>query len=249
MHIFKYLTTFLWVTTERSINRFGPKKTGFFRSGCRLPVNLKSRQPPGCGCAENLAEKPDRIGLLNTSHNGCLSTNLVVNAKFPSTVSEVSNTIPLTLNQYVTNFLHYTSQNLSLRVMHSMTCAQCNMCLTTSLAFVNSPPVLFLEVPMKAGSSLSGILPSWHIEVPSPSYTSSKKCYWLTGVIYFGSFHFTSRLISENDSVWKYDGQSNNGVPIFEFTTLRSDSELLHFLTLDSRKAHIYVYCITVTGG
>ena len=67
MHIFKFLTTFLWVTTECSINRFGPKKTGFFRSGCRLPVNLKSRQPPGCGCAENLAEKPDRTGLLNTN--------------------------------------------------------------------------------------------------------------------------------------------------------------------------------------
>ena len=69
MHIFKFLTTFLWVTTERSINRFGPKKTGFFRSGCRLPVNLKSRQPPGCGCAENLAEKPDRTGLLNTNED------------------------------------------------------------------------------------------------------------------------------------------------------------------------------------
>ena len=67
MHNFKFLTTFLWVTTEHSINRFGPKKTGFFRSGCRLPVNLKSRQLPGCGCAENLAEKPDRTGLLNTS--------------------------------------------------------------------------------------------------------------------------------------------------------------------------------------
>ena len=32
-------------------------------------MNLKSRQPPGCGCAENLAEKPDRTGLLNTNED------------------------------------------------------------------------------------------------------------------------------------------------------------------------------------
>ena len=67
MHIFNFLTTCLWVTTECSIIRFGPKKTGFFGSGCQLHVNLKSRQPPVCGCAENLAEKLDQTGLLNTS--------------------------------------------------------------------------------------------------------------------------------------------------------------------------------------
>ena len=67
MHIFKFLTTFLWVTTERSINRFGPKKTGFFRSGCQLPMNRKSRQPVRLRLHRNLAEKPDQTGLLNTT--------------------------------------------------------------------------------------------------------------------------------------------------------------------------------------
>ena len=49
--------------TVHSINRFGPKKpvlTSFLQSGCRLPQIWKVGN-------QNLAEKPDQTGLLNTS--------------------------------------------------------------------------------------------------------------------------------------------------------------------------------------
>lgn len=35
--------------------------------------------------------------------------------------------------------------------------------------------------------------------------------YRLCGIIYHGNFHFTARILSENDEVWYYDGMSNQG--------------------------------------
>jgi hypothetical protein len=186
-----------------------------------------------------------------------LSTNLEADAGILNTVvpselrhnSAATTSIPVNLNRYVSDFLHRTSQDPSLRPIHaSASCAECEMGLMTfSSTFVNAPPVLFLEVPMEAGSSLSEVHPSWYIEVPSPSL---RNVYRLSAVVYLGGFHFTYRLISENGSVWKYDGQINNVVPIFEFSAQpeRSESEILQFLSLDSRKAHIYVYSIMPTA-
>jgi hypothetical protein len=185
--------------------------------------------------------------------NGCtLSTDLVAEAGVPTTVvpselkrnSAAATSIPVNLDQYVSDFLHRTSQDH--RLMH-VSCAECDIGLMTfSSIFVDAPPVLFLEVPMEAGSSLSGVLPSWNIEVPSPSH---RNLYRLSAIIYLGGFHFTSRLISANGSVWKYDGRLNNGVPIYEFSAQRLESELLRFLSLDSRKAHIYIYSIKPANG
>jgi hypothetical protein len=110
-----------------------------------------------------------------------------------------STSIPVNLNQYVQDFLHPTSQDPSLRPMHaSASCAECEMGLMTfSSAFVNAPPVLFLEVPMEAGSSLSEVRPSWYIKVPSPLL---RNVYRLSAVIYLGVFYFTSWLISTYSS-------------------------------------------------
>jgi len=182
--------------------------------------------------------------------NGCtVSTHLVDDAGLPTLVvpselvhNSFSTTMPNNLNQYLSNFFHRTSHDLTLL---NMCCAECNMSfLSFSSSFINTPPVLFLEVPMQPESTLSGVLPSWFIEVPSSSQNSS---YQLSAIIYLGDFHFTSRLISEDGSVWKYDGQLNNGVPVFEFSAHRSESELLHFLSFNSRKAHIYIYCLMHT--
>jgi hypothetical protein len=189
------------------------------------------------------------LRIIPSCPDGCiLSTNIVADTEVPSTVvpSELARNsvaiIPVDLKQYVSEFLHRTSQDL--RLTH-MTCGECNVgLLTFSSAFVNTPPVLFLEVPMEAGSSLSNVLPSWDIEVPSSSH---RNVYRLSAVVYLGGFHFTSRIISENGTVWKYDGRLNNGVPIFEFSAQKLETELLQLLSLDSRKAHIYIYSLTPT--
>ena len=80
---------------------------------------------------------------------------------------------------------------------------------------------------MESASSLPSIFPSWNIEIPSMN------SYRLSAIVYLGSYHFTARLVLENGSVWKYDGKSNNGIPIFEFGAQKTDSELSHFLSLD----------------
>jgi hypothetical protein len=99
--------------------------------------------------------------------NGCnlnLSTNLEADAGILNTIvpselhhnSAVSTSISVNQNQYVSDFLHRTSQDSSLSPMHaSASCSECEMGLMTfSSTFVNAPPVLFLEVPMEAGSSV-----------------------------------------------------------------------------------------------
>ena len=55
------------VMTEHSINRFGLKKNRFFAVWLPVAPNLESRQPVAVAARRNLAEKPDRTGLLNTN--------------------------------------------------------------------------------------------------------------------------------------------------------------------------------------
>ena len=95
---------------------------------------------------------------------------------------------------------------------------------------------------MEAALSTSTICPSWILEIPS---IASNHSYRLSVVIYLGTFHFTCQLILKNWSVWKYDGQINNGVPTFDFIANKSNADLLQLLTLDSRKAHILIYSLT----
>ena len=67
--------------------------------------------------------------------------------------------------------------------------------------------------------------------------------YTIKGVIYFGEFHFTSRVFSSDDTVWFHDGITtgrqceNQG----KITTL-SDDELME---CDGKKATLLLYAIS----
>ncbi|KAF9050145.1 hypothetical protein BJ165DRAFT_1312983, partial [Panaeolus papilionaceus] len=39
--------------------------------------------------------------------------------------------------------------------------------------------------------------------------------YKLRGIVYYGHSHFISTLIDNNDSVWVYDGITNNGISLY----------------------------------
>ncbi|KAL6309393.1 hypothetical protein BKA93DRAFT_746245 [Sparassis latifolia] len=64
--------------------------------------------------------------------------------------------------------------------------------------------------------------------------------YSLATVIYFGSSHFTARLLHSHNSGWIYDDQQNDGVPQYE--NRMDTDDLTPLLTLDGRWAHILVY-------
>ena len=83
---------------------------------------------------------------------------------------------------------------------------------------------------------------------PIPSQTISfntqfsNTIYKLRAIIYYGDFHFTARLI-HNDNFWTYDGQINNGYPSQEQFLPHVD--IFHTITtLHHRHAHLYIYSL-----
>lgn len=165
----------------------------------------------------------------------------IINTHMPSHVTHGRNSIiPRNLNEYISNFILEISHQRDAMEIYCNNCQSSTLTFTTS--FVNTPPIFFLEIPMESTSSLSTILPSWNIEIPSPLRHYR---YQLSAIIYLGSFHFTSRLILKNRSVWKHDGRINNGIPVFDFGAQETNSELLRLQTLDDRRAHIYIYSRT----
>jgi len=96
--------------------------------------------------------------------NGCnVSIHLAADAGISSVVvpselvrNSVSTLIPVNLNEYISNFLYLASQDLRLI---NMTCNECDIgLLSFSPSFVDAPPIIFFEIPMEAGSSLSQVL-------------------------------------------------------------------------------------------
>lgn len=67
--------------------------------------------------------------------------------------------------------------------------------------------------------------------------------YSLRGIIYSGGYHFSARMIDDNDMVWKYDGRVNRGFPMLEgplgLTFLINPSLLM----LDGRTAYLFLFC------
>jgi len=155
----------------------------------------------------------------------------------PSQVIDRNSIIPRNLNEYMSNFIDNINQPSNAMDIF------CDICQTSTLTYtpllINAPPILFFELPMESTSSLCTILPSWNIKI---LLLLEPFQYQLSAIIYLGGFHFTIRLIHKNGSVWKHNGATNNGIPILDFIAQKTDSELEQLLTLEQRKAHIYIY-------
>jgi len=183
--------------------------------------------------------------LITTAYcsNDCDLSTQEINIHMPDTIipSNIidNGTSPIltNLDQYISNFLHESLPRENLMEMY------CNICNSDSLtilpSFINPPPLLFFEIQRPNTSTSSHILPSWNLTIPQASQNIT---YQLSAIIYLGYFHFTSRLILKNGSVWKYNGNSNSGTPAFEFGAQKTYSELVQFLSLEDRMAHIYIY-------
>ncbi|KAG1769755.1 hypothetical protein EDD22DRAFT_770740 [Suillus occidentalis] len=65
--------------------------------------------------------------------------------------------------------------------------------------------------------------------------------YALCGIVYLGSYHFSSRIF-DGLNVWTYDGRNNNGIPLFDAVVSEIDGPRLS--RLNDREAHIYIYSL-----
>jgi hypothetical protein len=184
-----------------------------------------------------------KLIILPSCPHGCsLSRSIPISeGNFPSVIippeMQIGGATQHSVDQYLSDFLVKASENWdnSINLPNQMTCQQCDSVLSSiSAAFFEPPPLLFFEVP--PGSSVS---PSLYIKAPSLHCEVS---YRLTAVIYLGGYHFTCRLIIEDGTIWKHDGQDDNGRPCLDVRILALPHILPEISFLDFRKAHFYIY-------
>ena len=63
-------------------------------------------------------------------------------------------------------------------------------------------------------------LPDSYISIDKEFILNDTQIYKLIGIIYYGQYHFISRLILPNNITWIHDGMLNNGIPIHEIDTI-----------------------------
>jgi len=81
-------------------------------------------------------------------------------------------------------------------------CETCHQNLMVEMKYVRSPLILAFDI----FSSSSNIKISHEIIIRTVS--GSAECLALTGIIYFGGFHFTARIIDRNKNVWYHNGMT-----------------------------------------
>ena len=108
--------------------------------------------------------------------------------------------------------------NLSLYSYHpentvmELTCENPCTEIQYGIPFISTPcPIIVFEIT-------PGMTPS---TVPNrilniPDVDNEIRNYHLRGIIYYGGYHFTARLIDTHDIVWTYDSQIHNGLPQFD---------------------------------
>ena len=77
------------------------------------------------------------------------------------------------------------------------------------------------------------------------SITLSDNTYVLLGMIYFGNFHFTSRVVDKNRGVWFHDGIKTGSKLEYEGNLQNIDMNMLQ-KTKDGRKCSIVIYGLNV---
>ena len=111
----------------------------------------------------------------------------------------------------------------------------------TSYTYIleNCSPLLTFEI---APNTIPLHVPNKKIYIKTSLLNSTQE-YNLRAIIYYGSYHFTTRLFDKENNIWIYDGQKNNGFPKFDGTLL-DDSNLNNLTSLEDRTGHIYIYAL-----
>jgi hypothetical protein len=78
-----------------------------------------------------------------------------------------------------------------------------------------------------------------HITIDTEFILNNSHMYQLTGIVYYGSNHFTSWFIT-SDVMWNHDGMINNGEPIRENNRISISQQTLWMF--GNRQASIAVY-------
>jgi hypothetical protein len=96
-------------------------------------------------------------------------------------------------------------------------CSECNTELIHKRALMAAPPLLYFELSVgaldRSGTTLHSSVPST-LNIPVHSQVEDVR-YTLRSIIYFGALHFNVRMLTDT-SVWKCDGQVQQGQPIWE---------------------------------
>lgn len=102
----------------------------------------------------------------------------------------------------------------------------------------NPPPLLFLE--LQPGTQAA---PSRYLSIPG---VTSVTTYTLRGIVYVGGYHFTSRIIDVQGTIWSYDGNSNRGVPYIHEDCKSADKalDLAALQEFQGRQAYFFTYGI-----
>lgn len=111
----------------------------------------------------------------------------------------------------------------------------CSATPSSMIMFDSLPPSLILE-------TLPGLKPKVipDIEITLKSELFQKQ-YYLRGVVYSGSVHFTARLLDQQ-SVWNYDGAKNGGKPYLESTLNDTTWNCRRLLTFEEREMQFLIY-------
>ena len=102
------------------------------------------------------------------------------------------------VSQFIQSVLDYQSD---------FTCIRCEGNLQYTMEWLTAPMML----PVKMPDGNAGSLVLWDREIMVFNYT-----YRLRGLIYYGSFHFTCRIVDELGRVWYADGMTNHGKPALQ---------------------------------
>jgi hypothetical protein len=119
------------------------------------------------------------------------------------------------------------------RLLHlptSKRCANCNNILYRNSNFLSAPDLLILHIPYA------------DVKI-NTSFKFLNKSYNLRGVVYYGSNHYTSCIVSENKSVWYHDGIQTGKDMTFEGTLLSKKSKKWNIY--NDKNAVLFVYVCT----
>ena len=109
-------------------------------------------------------------------------------------------------------------------------CKSCGNTKTQHTTVRNAPPFIAFQVHDSASLSM---------QFEAKTHRSASQ-YVLKGVIYFGSSHFTMRVIEQTMRVYKYDGMKDDGKIRYESYA----SDISDWTHLDGRGASVAIYTI-----
>jgi len=140
-------------------------------------------------------------------------------------------------------FLQAEYNQISQAIKDPVICSACSSAMHPHIFYYQPLQLLTSEVvPM----SLPALFPSPTLTVP---LETGDVVYNLHGIIYFGSYHFSARLVDGDDSVWQYNGCLNRGVPTADVPAshcvandLFTSSTLLN--CQGSKGSHLLVYAL-----